>query len=55
MIEKEQTSNSINNDSNDSIYNNIFIANGKDNNKVKFQTKLPLPIRKVKKIKSNVQ
>ena len=50
MIEKEENSDSVNRDNFDSTYyNNIRIANGKDNNKAKFKTKIPLPVGKVMK------
>ena len=50
IIEKEDNSDRVNNKNNDSTYcNNIRIANGKDSNKAKFKTKIPLPVRKVMK------
>ena len=50
IIEKEDNSDSVNNKNNDSTYcNNIRIANGKDSNKAKFKTEIPLPVRKVMK------
>ena len=50
MIEKEENSDSVNSDNFDSTYyNNIHIANGKDKNKAKFKTKIPLPVKKVMK------
>ena len=50
IIEKEENFDSVNNKNNDSTYcNNIRIVNGKDSNKAKFKTKIPLPVRKVMK------